>query len=42
MVELINVPDGLTAADALPIHLPLDAILVGGIDVNGQHVGLIF
>ena len=42
MVELINVPDGLIAADALPLHLPLDAILVGGVDVNGQHVGLVF
>ena len=32
----------LAAADALALHLPLDAILIGGIDVDSQHIGLIF
>ena len=41
VVELINVVDGLAASDALALHLPVDAVLVRGIDVDGEDIGLI-
>ena len=42
VVELINVVDGLAASDALALHLPLNAVLIGRVDVDGQHVGFVF
>ena len=41
MVQLVDVADGLAAADALALHLPVDAVLVRGIDVDGEDIGLI-
>ena len=41
VVQLVDVADGLAAADALALHLPVDAVLVRGIDVDGEDIGLI-